>query len=333
MSLSRREVLKLLVATATSPIWSPALARVVKVMAAQPSTTPIVWINQGTDHANLLAQLGQQLPDFLSLVSEKWQLGQFPPLAPTGYHPASKSFSSAPVLVLETLPSNAEMAPVKDQENAFRELIGQAKAVILLGTEVCFGGLQVPADDVATFHALCRELKTPVIKLPGIPVPPHHVVGTLAHLDMVGFPRLDAYRRPVMYYGETVCTHCERRKDLENGRFASTLGQAGCLLELGCKGPITHNTCATTRWNGGENWCVGAGGPCTGCSDPGYPNHGGLGLYGRLPADRLGAHSALLRHVDGLGWGLLGLAGAGAAIHLARKLMSNHDEPQEPRKS
>jgi hydrogenase small subunit len=166
---------------------------------------------------------------------------------------------------------------------------------------------------------LCRVEKTPLIKLPGIPVPPHHLIGTLSHLQFVGFPRLDAQYRPELYYGETVCATCERRGDLESGRFASALGRTGCLFRLGCRGPITHNTCSSARWNGGVNWCVGAGGPCTGCAEPGYPDHGGLGLYGRVPGDALAAHSFVLENLDIAGKTLFGLTGLGIGIHLLRK--------------
>ena len=97
-------------------------------------------------------------------------------------------------------------------------------------------------------------------------LPPQHVVGVLAYLEYFGFPALDGHGRPLLYYGRTVCETCERRIDLDNGRFARSFGEEGCLLRLGCKGLVTHNSCSTARWNGGENWCVGVGGPCVGWS-------------------------------------------------------------------
>ncbi|HUJ74468.1 MAG TPA: hypothetical protein VL359_06395, partial [bacterium] len=182
-----------------------------------------------------------------------------------------------------------------------------------------YGGSNSPPASARRLGELCHQGQTPLIKLPGIPVPPQHLVGTLAHLQFVGFPRVDGHLRPSLYYTQVLCEHCERRGDLEAGRYAAAWGERGCLLRLGCKGPSTHNSCSAVRWNSGSNWCVGAGGPCTGCAEPGFPDHDGLGLYGRLPGDLLGPRSLVLQSLDGLGKGLLGLTALGIGLHLLRR--------------
>jgi len=63
------------------------------------------------------------------------------------------------------------------------------------------------------------------------------------------------------------------------------LGQPGCLNSLGCNGQNTSADCAVRQWNAGEklgedgvvgvvgeNWCIGAGGPCLGCTEPTFPD-------------------------------------------------------------
>ncbi len=109
----------------------------------------------------------------------------------------------------------------------------------------------------------------------------------LAHRVAFGrFPELDAQGRPLAFYGETVHDRCSRRGHYDAGRFAKTFDDEGarsgwCLLELGCKGPLTHNACSTVRWNGVGN-PVESGHPCLGCSEPGFWDRGSF--YTPLPA-------------------------------------------------
>jgi hydrogenase small subunit len=269
---------------------------------------------------NLVAQLGRAHPELLELITLRWEVQEWDALLPVGYAPRAAAPLAPPIVILESYPPR-EATP-SAAHAAVQEALEHAKAVILLGTDACYGGLRLTAEDVADLEAQCRRFKTPVIKLPGIPVPLHHLVGTLAYLQLGEFPRLDSRKRPELYYGELVCTHCEFRADLEAGRYASGWGEPGCLLRLGCKGPITHNTCSQVRWNGGENWCVGAGGPCTGCAEPGFPDHGGQGLYGRVPADAFAPRSPWLLFGDWLGKSLLGLTLAGIGLHIARRFLA-----------
>ncbi|MDH4121609.1 MAG: hypothetical protein OEV94_07885 [Deltaproteobacteria bacterium] len=324
MTLTRRQILQWTSAIAAGTLVSEGLVNVTRALAAQPSRNPILWFAlEGGGHTQL-THLTRELPEFLDLVTTQFQVERYDWLEPAGVDVKTNPFPSAPVLVLEGVPSKADL--MGERYSALRNELSRAKAVVMLGTEACYGGFLTPTEDLNAFQALCKTSSTPVVKLPGIPVPPHHIVGTLAYLEL-GFPRVDAFRRPVMYYSETVCQRCERRGDLEQGRFSESLGEPGCLYLRGCKGPVTHNTCAVNKWNGGENWCVGAGSPCTGCSDPSYPDFGGLGLYGRLPGDQMGIHSTLSQQVETAGWGMFGLAGMGLALHLLKKYLRFDSEP------
>ena len=44
-----------------------------------------------------------------------------------------------------------------------------------------------------------------------------------------------------------------------------------CLMELGCRGPMTMSNCPQQKWNNQVNWCVDANAPCIGCTEPGFP--------------------------------------------------------------
>src|SRR4030067_46832 len=55
---------------------------------------------------------------------------------------------------------------------------------------------------------------------------------------------LAALLRPKAFYGPMVHEHCPRRAYFDEGKFARKLSDPGCLLELGCKGPVTHADCS-----------------------------------------------------------------------------------------
>ena len=317
MPLTRREVLKWVGVTAAAGPLLPAMERIAHAIAERPGAAPIVWYNAGGDHNNFLAQLGHAFPSLMESAAIRWNLVSYDPLVPGVREPSPDSFASAPIVILESLPPSG--ADAADGGDPIATVIGRAKAAIFLGTDACYGGTRWTAAEVESAEALCRRSNVPMIKLPGVPVPPHHLIGTLGYLEFRGIPDLDRFQRPQLYYGETVCMRCERRWQLENGEYAESFGDAGCLLRLGCKGPIAHNSCAAQRWNGGENWCVGAGGPCTACSEPGYPLHGGLGLYGRLAEGGPGPGSSTLNRIRAIGWGFVALAAAGVGLKLAHE--------------
>lgn len=46
--------------------------------------------------------------------------------------------------------------------------------------------------------------------------------------------------------------------------------KGGCLMNVGCKGPVTHNACSKIRWNQGVSFPIMAGHGCIGCSEPDF---------------------------------------------------------------
>lgn len=160
-----------------------------------------------------------------------------------------------------------------------------AEAVLAVGSCAAFGGLPAAAPNptgamsVGELMQQGRIPRRPLVNLPGCPPIPEVMSAVLAHRVAFGrFPELDALGRPLAFYGETVHDRCSRRGHYEAGRFAGTFDDAGaragwCLLELGCKGPLTHNACSSVRWNGVSN-PVESGHPCIGCSEPGFWDRG-----------------------------------------------------------
>jgi hydrogenase small subunit len=94
-------------------------------------------------------------------------------------------------------------------------------------------------------------------------------------------PELDDRKRPLAYFGTTIHDQCYRRPFYDQGKFAKSFDDEGarqgwCLFELGCKGPVTHNACASLKWNGGTSFPIEAGHGCIGCSEPDFWDAGGF---------------------------------------------------------
>lgn len=161
-----------------------------------------------------------------------------------------------------------------------QELAQDALATLALGTCAAFGGLSAahpnPTGCISVREALeAADITTPLINLPGCPPHPDWFLGTIAQILMKGLPQpddLDEHLRPKQFYGQLIHENCPRRAWFDEGKFASTFEEEGCLYELGCKGPITHADCPTRRWNNGVNWVIGNNAPCNGCVEPGFPD-------------------------------------------------------------
>lgn len=160
----------------------------------------------------------------------------------------------------------------------FQELVEQlgnmAKGVIAIGTCAAYGGLPSAKPNPTKAQGV-NSLINPdkVINVPGCPTHPDWVIGTLAHMLLYSQPpEVDDFGRPKVFFGGTVHDNCPRRQYFDNSTFAEQFGEAGCLLQLGCKGPLTFADCTTRLWNGGTNFCLNAGAPCLGCTHPNYPD-------------------------------------------------------------
>jgi hydrogenase small subunit len=159
-------------------------------------------------------------------------------------------------------------------------LAKDALAIIALGTCAAFGGIAAgkpnPGGYVGTDTFLkSRKIAKPLINIPGCPPHPDWFIGTVASVLLLGLPKpedMDELKRPKAFFGKLIHENCPRRAYFDEGKFARKFGEPGCLNELGCKGPVTYADCPLRLWNHGTNWCIGAGSPCIGCCEPGFPD-------------------------------------------------------------
>jgi hydrogenase small subunit len=185
-----------------------------------------------------------------------------------------------------------------------------AAAIIAVGTCATFGGLPKASPNPTGAVSVGDIIKDkPIIAIPGCPPIPVVMTGVLAHFLTFGtIPELDGLGRPRMFYGETIHDRCYRRPFYDQGKFAKTFDDEGarrgwCLFELGCKGPVTYNACATVKWNEGTSFPIQSGHGCIGCSEPNFWDAGGFYKALSMPAHPLKVG--------------IGVAAAGAAAGVA----------------
>jgi len=152
-----------------------------------------------------------------------------------------------------------------------------AALILSVGSCALDGGVVAaapnPTGAVGVSEALGRD---DIINLPGCPVNPINIVGTLlSYLMFEELPALDNINRPLWAYEGRIHDNCERRGHYELGEFVQEWGDAGakkgwCLFEMGCKGPYAHANCPTMKFNQGTSWPVQAGHGCMGCVEKGF---------------------------------------------------------------
>jgi hydrogenase small subunit len=205
-------------------------------------------------------------------------------------------------------------------------LAPRAAAVLALGTCAAYGGIPAMRGNPTGAMGLrdylspgwTSRLGIPIVNLPGCPVQPDNITETLLHLALhvVGVEELfdlDGQGRPRWLFERTVQESCGRAGYAVEGVFAETPADTrGCLVKLGCKGPVVKCNVPIRGWIGGVGGCPNVGGICMACTMPGFPDRfmpfmeahplGQVAAAGRRftygPVLRRLRRSAIRRHFD-----------------------------------
>ena len=200
------------------------------------------------------------------------------------------------ILVVEgSIPAGMPEACVAGHELISKQVIRaakQAKAVVAVGSCASSGGIPAAENNLTGAMGVSdffqkENLSRPVISIPGCPVHPDWLVGSLIHILKFGLPDLDDSGRPKMFFGKLIHDQCPRFADYEREKFAKTFSDDGCFFKLGCLGPITYADCTNRLWNSGTNYCIKSGAPCIGCTSQAYAEKASFPFFRKIEQNPL----------------------------------------------
>ena len=144
-------------------------------------------------------------------------------------------------------------------------LAPRAAAVMAIGTCAAYGGIPAMRNNPTGAMGLSDYLGAgwvsrrgiPIVNLPGCPVAPDNITETLLHLvlalgGMAPTIDLDDQGRPRWLFERTVHEGCNRAGLAEQGKFADAFGGDGCLVKLGCMGPVVSCNVPVRGWVNGS---------------------------------------------------------------------------------
>ena len=338
--IGRRGLLRFALTMTASLALPPGVAPVLAANLAKAKRRSVIWLSIQDCTGCLETLLQASRPSIESIIFDFISLDYQETLMAAAGSAAERTLRDAAAANTgEYLLAIDGSIPVKDggvyalsggrsSVGLLEALAVDAKAVLAIGTCAAYGGIPkaypnptgaVGVDAVVSGRA--------IVNIPGCPPVPEVLAGVLVHI--IGFgrlPALDERGRPLAYFGTTIHDRCYRRAFYDQGKFARSFDDEGarqgwCLFELGCKGPITHNACASLKWNGGTSFPIVSGHGCLGCSEPDFWDAGSFytALAGGSPP----------------GWRKAGIAAAiglagGAAAALAARRKVGSDPLEDP---
>lgn len=310
---------------------------VVQALEARPRL-PVIWLELQDCAGCSEALTRSQSPTLVDLVLNKITVEYHETLsAAAGFQAeqakedAMKKYAGQYVLVVEgSVPDDGAYCTIggKAARDVLLEAAHGAAAVVATGNCAAFGGLPKARPNPTSAKGVWEVVRDkPVVNIPGCPAIPEAFSGTLAHFIVFGaLPELDKLNRPKTFYGQFIHDRCLRRPFYEAGKFANSFDDEGarlgwCLYKLGCKGPTTHNACASIKWDAGLSFPVQSGHPCLGCSEPDFWDGAGFYQGQSAPLSRPGlttaGAAALAGVVLGAGMAMANRAQQANASHTA----------------
>jgi hydrogenase small subunit len=294
---SRRSFLKFCTVTASLLALPPGAARLLAQGLEKAHRLPVVWLSfqECTGCTESLTRssapsIEHLLFDLISLDYHHTLQAASGAAAEQAREIVLKQSAGRLLLVVDgSVPTalNGAYSTIAGEDNLslLKRCLDAAESVLAVGSCASFGGLAAAAPNPTGAMGIGEMMdkgmvpRRPLVNIPGCPPIPEVMSAVLSHRVAFGaFPALDDKGRPLAFYGETIHDRCSRRGHYEAGRFAKTFDDAGaragwCLLELGCKGPVTRNACSSVRWNGVSN-PIESGHPCLGCAEPNFWDRG-----------------------------------------------------------
>jgi len=338
--LTRRNFMRLVSAMGASAFLTTYKADIVRAVSDAKDYWHIAWLGGGLCTGCTISFAQAADPDLLQVFTEIIVGNSGRPIVLPDYietlHVASGSLAEElkekwklsskgkRILVVEGVLQDPGFCVVagKDFREHAAEAAEVADAIVAIGACATFGGVPAAKPNPTNAKGLSDFLKEvgidkEVINLPLCPVNSEHLVITLSALIMGVKPELDEYGRPTMFFRYNMHNElCPYRPYYDKGQFIEVPGKGeGCRYKLGCKGPITWTDCPLRKWNAKTSYCVEAGAPCIGCSEPGWPDNF-TPFYEEVP----NMVSAIVDPTK-LGTGIVAATVVGTGVHSARRAL------------
>ncbi len=309
MELTRREFLKLCSASAVgvglSQVADPRLVAAMEEAAAK--KPPVIWLQGANCTGCAVSLLNTAHPTIaevlLKIISLEYQSNVMAGSGELAFSHmemiAERAKGKYFLLVEGAIPTkdNGIYCTIGEKDgkeatvlSVLNDIGPKAAAIIAVGDCAAFGGIPAAKPNPTGCKPVSEIVnafpnKVPLINIQGCPPHPDWLLGTIVHVLLYGLPELDDKARPKLFFGETVHQNCSNYSYFQEGKMAKKPGDKGCLIELGCKGPMSYSDCPLRKWNSGVNWCIGVGSPCIGCSSDQFPD-GMMPFYTALPKDK-----------------------------------------------
>ncbi|OPX31921.1 [Ni/Fe] hydrogenase small subunit [candidate division KSB1 bacterium 4484_188] len=162
-----------------------------------------------------------------------------------------------------------------------KEAANGAKAIIAWGSCASNGCVQSAKPNPTGATPIHKVISgKPIINVPGCPPIAEVMAGVIVHiLAFDRLPHLDGLGRPKAFYSKRVHDSCYRRPFYDAGLFVETFDDENakkgyCLYKMGCRGPVTYNSCGIIKWNNGVSYPIQSGHGCIGCSEANFWDNG-----------------------------------------------------------
>ena len=290
---SRREFLQFCAwLAAAAGIESSAVAQVVEALDAKPRI-PVVWFHFQECTCCSESFIRSSHPIVSDIILDKISLDYSMTLQAAAGHQVEAALAETMkkhrgeflMLVEGSVPTEAGgvycTIAGRTALDILQTAAGGAKAIVAWGSCASNGCIQAarPNPTGATpVHEIITD--RPIIKVPGCPPIGEVMAATIVHLLTFGtIPELDRTGRPKAFYSRRVHDTCYRRPNYDAGLFVESWDDENarkgyCLYKMGCRGPVTYNACAVTKWNAGVSFPIQSGHGCIGCSEANFWDNG-----------------------------------------------------------
>jgi hydrogenase small subunit len=273
---------------ATAGIEASGLGQVVHAMETK-SRIPVVWLHFQECTCCSESFIRSSHPIVADVLLDKISLDYTETLMAAAGHQAEKSkndtmmkYKGEYLLLVEgAVPTGNDGVYCciggKSAEDLLKEAAANAKAIVCWGSCASNGCIQAASPNptgATPIHKLVSG--KPIINVPGCPPIAEVMAGTIIHLlafDRI--PQLDGLGRPRAFYSRRVHDTCYRRPNYDAGLFVESFDDENakrgyCLYKMGCRGPVTYNSCGVMRWNNGVSYPIQSGHGCIGCSEANF---------------------------------------------------------------